>query len=470
MRVFPLAGSGFLVSLTAVLVAVAGCGGGQDAEDHGPGPAVERIAFEDGHGIAAVKPDGSGLIRISDEKSKGFFESFYDRSPAWSPLGDRIAFLSGRDGNLEVYVADASGDNHRNLSSHPDDDGGFGFAWSPDGSRIAFVSGRDGGDLWVVNVDGSGLTNLTEGRNVTPAGWAIRATQQLSWSPDGGRVAFAAHNQGINVINADGSRLVGISQLHPAPLEDEQGNVTDMIRVSLDLAPSWSPDGERIAYKAGAGELHVMRADGTGDVWITGGTKGTEVGYFAWSPEGKRIAFSPIAGHIYVVNSDGSCQTQLTAESDEHWAQGPSWSPDGTRIAYASNRAGRVDAYVMNDDGSAQTRLTESAAGAGVDSVTWSPNVATRADREMACPGRSGSETATSPPEGYVEQEPGDCRHPARGTCIGYDDGYTWLVYDTVLGWDKRGSWQGRTIQVVVGAKADYYHVLGTRYIREEPK
>ena len=75
-----------------------------------------------------------------------------------------------------------------------------------------------------------------------------------------------------------------------------------------------------------------------------------------------------------------------------------------------------------------------------------------------------------SPPEGYVEQESGDCRRPPRGTCIRYDDGYTWLVYDTVLGWDKRGSWQGRTIQVVVGAKADYYHVLGTRYIREEPK
>ncbi len=390
-----------LLGVTLVLAA-AGCGGDQAATGgKTAGPAPEMIAFEDGKGIAAVRPDGSGLLRITDaespESSSGFGESYRDFAPAWSPAGDRIAFLSGRDGNLEIYVADADGANERNLTDNPGADGRFGFAWSPDGSRIAFVSDREGSsDLWLVNVDGSGLTNLTTRHDVDPAGWEIPATAELSWSPEGTRIAFAAHNQGIQVISADGSELVRLSQLHAASLEDQEGNVTGTIDVSLDFGPMWSPDGERIAYLVGAGELHVMRADGTADAWITGGTKGTEVSYFAWSPEGKRIAFNPLGGHVYVVNSDGSCQTQLTAESDEYWAQGPSWSPDGTRIAFASNRPGRVDAYVMNDDGSAQTRLTESSAGSDVNSVTWSPGVA-RADREMACPGGESPGSATPP-------------------------------------------------------------------------
>lgn len=363
------------------LITISACGGSEPAS----GPPGQTIAFEDDRGIASIRTDGTGLHRITEGESEGFFENFHDFAPIWSPDGTRIAFLSGRDGNLEIYIADANGSHQKNLTANSGQDGRFGFAWSPDSGSIAFVSERQDWDLWVLAIDGSKTVNLTKSHDVSPAGAAIRPSQELSWSPDGGRIAFAAQNRGINVIDADGSGLVGVSRLHPAPMNDEQGNITGTINVSLDIGPAWSPDGDKIAYMAGAGELHVMRANGDHDLLISGGTKGTEVSYFAWSPEGKRLAFSPIAGHIFAVNADGSCLTQLTSAEQEHWSQDPSWSPDGAQIAFVSNREGRVDAYVMNDDGSGQMRLTESSAGSGVNAVAWSPDPARRADREISC-------------------------------------------------------------------------------------
>jgi uncharacterized protein (DUF697 family) len=59
--------------------------------------------------------------------------------PAWSPAGDRIAFTTGRDGDLEVYVMNADGSDEQNLSRNPgSDDGWAGPAWSSDGESIFY--------------------------------------------------------------------------------------------------------------------------------------------------------------------------------------------------------------------------------------------------------------------------------------------------------------------------------------------
>ena len=74
----------------------------------------------------------------------------------------QIAFVSGRDWNMEIYVMDADGNNLRNLTNHLAWD--ESPSWSPDGQRIAFQSDREGGknfEIYVIDADGNNLRNLT---------------------------------------------------------------------------------------------------------------------------------------------------------------------------------------------------------------------------------------------------------------------------------------------------------------------
>ena len=82
----------------------------------------------------------------------------------WSPEGRKIAFLSKRDGNWDVYVMNADGSGKKNLTRNRGKDGPSGWppAWSPDGRKITFVSDRDGTyEVYVMNADGSGQGRLT---------------------------------------------------------------------------------------------------------------------------------------------------------------------------------------------------------------------------------------------------------------------------------------------------------------------
>jgi TolB protein len=92
-----------------------------------------------------------------------------DENPVWSPDETRLAFVSTRDGDAEIYVMNADGSGQINLTNHPADD--TNPAWSPDGTWIAFQSTRDEPEFWdclscnyeiyVMNADGSGQTRLT---------------------------------------------------------------------------------------------------------------------------------------------------------------------------------------------------------------------------------------------------------------------------------------------------------------------
>jgi hypothetical protein len=74
----------------------------------------------------------------------------------------------------------------------------------------------------------------------------------------------------------------------------------------------------------------------------------------------------------------------------------------------------------------------------------------------------------------YVEQPSysGDCtQRPKNSICLSFEDGYIWLIYsDSITGWDKIGTYQGRIVQVAFGIHADYYHVLGTSLIMTKNK
>ena len=120
-----------------------------------------------------MDPTGSNVVRLT-------YDSAQDAQPAWSPDGTKIAFVSDRDGNADIYVMNADGSGPVNITKHAGAD--YAPAWSPDGTKIAFQSDRETDfAVWVMNADGSNPIRLTDPS--TPAG-------APSWSPDGTRIAY----------------------------------------------------------------------------------------------------------------------------------------------------------------------------------------------------------------------------------------------------------------------------------------
>ena len=276
----------------------------------------------------------------------------------------RIAFTSNRDGNAEIYVMDADGGNQRRLTKNRHVDASP--SWSPDGKRIVFVSDRDGHlnirgrsnyDIYVMDADGSNQQNVTNDPSDDGS---------PSWSPDGKRIVFssdrdmdrgeAAHNLEIYVMDADGKNQERLTK-----------NLTE------DKYPSWSPNGKRIVFSARRRghfenkfgityEIYVIDADGKNEHRLTENRNNDWRP--SWSPDGERIAFQSdrkgdvVNWDIYVMDADGGNFQNLTNNRNRARDGSPSWSPDGQRIAFVSARNWDSEIYVMDADGGNLQNLT----------------------------------------------------------------------------------------------------------------
>lgn len=294
-----------------------------------------------------VKNLSTGTVRnVSQQDPRS------DSMPRWSPDGSRLAFVSTRTNDREIWVVQPDGSDPENLTENFNED--WEPRWSPDGSEVAFVSDRQTNDreIWLVDADGSNVRQLTDSfnENFSP-----------DWSPDGSELVFVSTRTGdreLWVMAADGSDTLQLTG-------NEFGD---------NYAPRWSPDGSRIAFvsdRTGDEEIFVIDADGSNPRNLSQDFHDDTDP--RWSPDGSRIAFVSDRTNdreIWVMDAAGTNQRNLT--QDFHADVFPRWSPDGSEIAFVSDRTNDAEVWVMDADGSNPRNVSENPAGQDIE-PDWRP-------------------------------------------------------------------------------------------------
>ena len=179
-----------------------------DGLDTRPSQVSAAGQIEDGalspHGERAVLVARGDVFNAPIEKgvtrNLTHSSNAHDKAARWSPDGRRIAFLSDRSGEEEVYVIDALGVGQPEQLTTGGKAMRYDPEWSPDGKRLAF-SDKDG-RLWVVTLAGKQLVEVAH----DPRG-EIRA---YSWSPGGDHLAFSMSNpsgfRSLWIWSVDGAR------------------------------------------------------------------------------------------------------------------------------------------------------------------------------------------------------------------------------------------------------------------------
>lgn len=248
-----------------------------------------RIAFvsdRDGDfDVYSMNPDGSDPIPLTATSGD-------ERNPSWSPEGRRIAY--DRNAYVHVLADDGSYDVRIETCFYDSQP-----SWSPDGSRHVLY--RQFGKTPYL------LTRQIDGTNEDQLEGASIGVWSPEWSPEGTTIAFVNERYGIDDKFYSGIWLMDADGSNPREVTASE---------NMDASPSWHPNSQRLAF--------TSERDGQLE--------------------------------IYSVDSDGTDLVRLT----EHGASDldPSWSPDGTQIAFISNRDGDHEVFVMDADGSGVRQVT----------------------------------------------------------------------------------------------------------------
>jgi Tol biopolymer transport system component len=244
-----------------------------------------------------------------------------------------------------------------------------GISPAPRPSQLAYTR-------WITNENGSLLTSQlylidADGGEPLPLDGEHRYALSPSWSPDGDRLAFMRLTSGYYEIMI-------------ADVDD--GSATPLPGGFNAQWPAWSPDGGRIAFSRNTGtpnqpvwDIFVIPSGGGTAVRLTNSSLDDGVfrvsydAHPAWSPDGRRIAFvNARSGNakLFVMNADGTSPVQLTTGPGSD--RDPTWSPDGQRIAFTGYRDNDVDIYSVKVDGSELRRLTNDPGAEYLPA--WSPD------------------------------------------------------------------------------------------------
>ena len=254
-----------------------------------------------------------------------------------SIFGSKIVFVSNKTGFKEIYECDFDGHELRQLTnSHSIS---LTPALSPDGKYLAytdFSSGRPA--LYIRDLSAGIISTINKSGISIDPGWRNSREVATTLSFEG--------DQEIYLIKVDGaiSRRLTFSK-------------------GIDLSPSFSPDGSKMAYVSDQNGLPQIFIEdlqsGQVNRLTFSGRYNTQP---SWSPAGDKIAYTTWESggeiNIFAIGIDGSGLKQLTANSGEN--ESPSWSPDGRMIVFTSNRQGSKKMYIMQSTGENQRSLLPS--------------------------------------------------------------------------------------------------------------
>jgi Tol biopolymer transport system component len=185
-------------------------------------PVVDGLGRFD---VFKIRPDGSDLINLTDTAGNNFMAD-------WSPDGERIVFVSQRDGNRELYVMNADGSNQTRLT-----DGGWENSlprWSPDGQQIAFESNRGGAAYGVYIIDAPSDQNAGQSleSTVRPLNRPGFNNSTPAWV-DGDWLYVTSDRDSTNLINWE-------IYLLKVDGSDQTVRITENVGIS-DRFPNWTP-------------------------------------------------------------------------------------------------------------------------------------------------------------------------------------------------------------------------------------
>jgi Tol biopolymer transport system component len=299
----------------------------------------------------------------------------WTREPAFSPDGTKLAYVKIRylkpyETRSDVWVMPVQGGppvqvaDMLNRARSP--------VWSPDGKMIAFLTepsqNSESKELWIVPVSERGRPVAGPTKIGLP-----NATDDLlgGWTPENKIALFfsSPEHEAIYTVPASG------------------GKATQVTPSGLAFHPRWSPDGKRIYYRSGFGDLASVPTGGgeaslipkRSDPMVIEATPG---GGNAISPDGKKIVFSGaqkgLKGvHIWTIPIEGGEPTQLTKPPTD--SRFPCWSPDGNTIAFISGEKNEQNIFVSHiytipAEGGEVRQLTSESDRVAWSTIAWSPD------------------------------------------------------------------------------------------------